>query len=79
MQQWAYALLTPSPLGLIIAILLAISIPILLHSFVFRTSGLVTLPSIILIGPSGSGKTSLLTLVLFQLKSGVSKTDIGIV
>jgi len=62
MQQWAYALLTPSPLGLIIAILLAISIPILLHSFVFRTSGLVTLPSIILIGPSGSGKTSLLTL-----------------
>ena len=59
--------------------LLAISIPILLHSFVFRTSGLVTLPSIILIGPSGSGKTSLLTLVLFQLKSGVSKTDIGIV
>ncbi|KAG4425632.1 hypothetical protein IFR04_001329 [Cadophora malorum] len=61
-QQWAYALLTPSPLGLIIAILLAISIPILLHSFVFRTSGLVTLPSIILIGPSGSGKTSLLTL-----------------
>ncbi|KAG4431124.1 hypothetical protein IFR05_013393 [Cadophora sp. M221] len=61
-QDWAHALLTPSPLGLAIAILLAISIPILLHSFVFRSSGLVTLPSIILIGPSGSGKTSLLTL-----------------
>ncbi|KAH9209551.1 signal recognition particle receptor beta subunit-domain-containing protein [Leptodontidium sp. 2 PMI_412] len=61
-QDWAHALLTPSPLGLVIALLLAISIPVLLHSFVFRTSGLVTLPSIVLIGPSGSGKTSLLTL-----------------
>ncbi|PVH81279.1 P-loop containing nucleoside triphosphate hydrolase protein [Cadophora sp. DSE1049] len=61
-QGWAHALLTPSPLGLVVAVLLAISIPILLHSFVFRTSGLVTLPSILLIGPSGSGKTSLLTL-----------------
>ncbi|KAH7348710.1 signal recognition particle receptor beta subunit-domain-containing protein [Rhexocercosporidium sp. MPI-PUGE-AT-0058] len=61
-QDWAHALLAPSPLGLIIAILLAISIPVLLHSFVFRSSGLVTLPSIVLIGPSGSGKTSLLTL-----------------
>ncbi|KAH7416899.1 signal recognition particle receptor beta subunit-domain-containing protein [Cadophora sp. MPI-SDFR-AT-0126] len=61
-QEWAHALLTPSPLGLVIAVFMAISIPILLHSFVFRTSGLVTLPSIVLIGPSGSGKTSLLTL-----------------
>ncbi|CZT53280.1 related to SRP102-signal recognition particle receptor, beta chain [Rhynchosporium secalis] len=61
-QIWAHALLTPSPLGLVIAILLAVSIPILLHSLVFRTSGLINLPSILLIGPSGSGKTSLLTL-----------------
>ncbi|CZT06953.1 hypothetical protein WAI453_012815 [Rhynchosporium graminicola] len=61
-QNWAHALLTPSPLGLVIAILLAVSIPILLHSLVFRTSGLINLPSILLIGPSGSGKTSLLTL-----------------
>lgn len=62
-SDWAQALLNPSPLGLIIAILLAISIPLFLHSVVFRASGLVTLPSILLIGPSGSGKTSFLTLV----------------
>lgn len=62
-SDWAHALLNPSPIGLIVAILLAISIPIFLHSIVFKASGLATLPSILLIGPSGSGKTSLLTLV----------------
>ncbi|PBP18702.1 signal recognition particle receptor beta subunit [Diplocarpon rosae] len=61
-HEWASAILNPSPLGLAIAILLALSIPIFLHSVIFRTSGLVALPSIVLLGPSGSGKTSLLTL-----------------
>jgi len=63
MQDLLHALLNPSPLGLAIAILLAITIPIFLHSVVFRSSGLTTLPSILLIGPSSSGKTSLITLV----------------
>ena len=63
MSDWAQMLLNPSPLGLVIAVLLAISIPLFLHSVVFRASGLITLPSILIIGPSGSGKTSLLTLV----------------
>lgn len=62
-QEWAHSLMSPSPLALVIAILLAITIPIFLHTVVFRASGLTTLPSILLIGPSGSGKTSLLTLV----------------
>jgi hypothetical protein len=57
------ALLSPSPLGLVISIALVLTIPLFLHFFVFRASGLTTLPSILLIGPSGSGKTSLLTLV----------------
>jgi signal recognition particle receptor subunit beta len=62
-NDWAHALLNPSPIGLAIAILLALSIPIFLHSVVFRASGLTNLPSILLVGPSGSGKTSLVTLV----------------
>lgn len=57
------ALLSPSPLGLAISITLVLTIPLFLHFFVFRASGLTTLPFILLIGPSGSGKTSLLTLV----------------
>ncbi|KAI9733727.1 MAG: hypothetical protein M1818_007141 [Claussenomyces sp. TS43310] len=59
-----HSVLSPSPLGLAVAILLVLTIPLFLHSFVFRASGLTSLPSILLIGPSGSGKTSLLTLVL---------------
>jgi len=61
--ELANALLSPSPLGLAIGIVLVLTIPLFLHFFVFRASGLTTLPSILLIGPSGSGKTSLLTLV----------------
>ncbi|KAF4636314.1 hypothetical protein G7Y89_g1782 [Cudoniella acicularis] len=61
--EWAHAFMAPSPLALLIAVILALTIPIFLHSVVFKASGLTTLPSILLIGPSGSGKTSLLTLV----------------
>ena len=61
--SWLDALMSPSPVALVIAVILALSIPIFLHSFVFRASGLTTLPSILLVGPSGSGKTTLLTLV----------------
>jgi signal recognition particle receptor subunit beta len=63
LAEVANALLSPSPLGLAISIVLVLTIPLFLHFFVFRASGLTTLPSILLIGPSGSGKTSLLTLV----------------
>jgi len=58
-----HTLMNPSPLGLLIAILLATTIPIFLHTIVFRSAGLTTLPSILLVGPSGSGKTALVTLV----------------
>ena len=67
LQDWAHALMNPSPVGLIIALILVLTIPIFLHSVVFKASGLTTLPSILLLGPSGSGKTSLLTLVSFSI------------
>jgi len=62
-QAWVQYALNPSPLPLAIAIIVCLTIPILLHTFVFKYSGLTTLPSILLVGPSGSGKTSLLTQV----------------
>ena len=67
-QDWLQYALNPSPLGLAIAIIVALTVPILLHTFVFKASGLTTLPSILLVGPSGSGKTSLLTLVKLNMK-----------
>jgi len=63
LEDWASAVFNPSPLGFFIALLLVITIPLFLHSFVFRASGLTTLPSFLLLGPSGTGKTSLLTLL----------------
>ena len=62
-QELVQALLSPSPWGLAIAVLVALLIPVLLHYALFRASGLTTLPSILIAGPSGSGKTALLTLV----------------
>jgi signal recognition particle receptor subunit beta len=62
-QDLVQAVLNPSPLGLVLAVLFALLIPLFLHRFIFQSSGLTTLPSILLIGPSGSGKTALLTLV----------------
>lgn len=67
LQDWVQYALNPSPLPLAVAIILCFTIPIFLHVFVFKNSGLTTLPSILLIGPSGSGKTSLLTLASLWL------------
>ena len=58
-----HSILNPTPTALLIAILLAVTIPIFLHTVVFKSAGLTTLPSILLVGPSGSGKTALVTLV----------------
>ncbi|KAG9236724.1 putative signal recognition particle receptor subunit beta [Amylocarpus encephaloides] len=71
-KGWVDVLLSPSPFALVIAVILALTIPIFLHSVVFRASGLTTLPSILLVGPSGSGKTSLLTL--FERGTGAAQT-----
>lgn len=62
-QDWLHTLMNPSPLGLVITLILVLSIPIFLHSVIFRATGFTSLPSILLVGPSGSGKTALLTLV----------------
>ncbi|KFY91202.1 hypothetical protein V500_04779 [Pseudogymnoascus sp. VKM F-4518 (FW-2643)] len=60
--QLAEALLSPSPLGFLFALIVVVSVPILLHAFLSRGSSVAAPPSILLIGPSGSGKTSLQTL-----------------
>src|SRR4051794_7536145 len=57
-------LLSGDPLAILIAFIFAISLPILVHSFLYRTSDKsATTPTFLLLGTSGAGKTSLLTLV----------------
>lgn len=71
LAEWAEAILSPSPLGLVVGILLVLTLPIFIHFFIHRPAGLTLLPSILLVGPSESGKTSLLTLVGFvKMSSG---------
>ncbi|QSZ37739.1 hypothetical protein DSL72_008838 [Monilinia vaccinii-corymbosi] len=74
-RDWIDALMNPSPLGFIVAVILVLSIPIFLHSVIFRASGFTSLPSILLIGPSGSGKTALLTLFERENKPAVTHTS----
>jgi len=57
-------LLSGDPLAILIAFIFAISLPILVHSFLYRASDKsATTPTFLLLGTSGAGKTSLLTLV----------------
>ena len=63
LQGLIASMLEPTPLAIIVTIILVVTLPIFLHLVVFRSSSSTTLPTILLIGPPGSGKTSLLTLV----------------
>ncbi|KAL9043693.1 MAG: hypothetical protein Q9214_003127 [Letrouitia sp. 1 TL-2023] len=52
----------PSPLSLLVAVFVILSIPLVLHTIVYRHTS-DTLPTFLLVGPSGVGKTSLVTLL----------------
>jgi signal recognition particle receptor subunit beta len=57
-------LLSGDPWAILIAFVVALSLPIVLHSFLYRASSRHTAtPAFLLLGISGAGKTSLLTLV----------------
>ncbi|MCJ1362510.1 hypothetical protein MMC16_001613 [Acarospora aff. strigata] len=62
-QGWLSSLMGPSLSAIIITALIALTIPLLLHFVIYRSSSNTHLPTFLLIGPSGSGKTSLVTLL----------------
>ena len=62
-QEWATVALRPTLSTVIITFLVAIALPILLHTYLYRQKKSTQLPAFLLVGPSGAGKTSLLTLV----------------
>ncbi len=70
MSERLEALLTkawgPSLPVIIVTALVAFLLPILLHTWLYRTRAPTSLPAFLVIGPSGAGKTSLLTLASLQ-------------
>lgn len=57
-------LLSGDPLSILIALVVSLSLPLLLHLFLYRASARVAAtPTFLLLGTSGAGKTALLTLV----------------
>ncbi|KAI9782301.1 MAG: hypothetical protein M1816_001914 [Peltula sp. TS41687] len=65
-QRWATALMGPSITAILIGTIVATTLPLLLHYFIYRSNAKTGLPAFLLVGPSGSGKTALLT----QLERG---------
>ncbi len=57
-------LLSGDPLAILVAFIVALALPILIHSILYRASKKSSIsPTFLLLGTSGAGKTSLLTLV----------------
>ncbi|EUC30980.1 hypothetical protein COCCADRAFT_102496 [Bipolaris zeicola 26-R-13] len=62
-DSWLTAAFAPNPTTIIVTLLVALILPILVHSFLYRKAAAAAqLPTFLLVGPSGSGKTAFATL-----------------
>lgn len=63
-DSWATALFAPTPQMIGITLLVAILLPILIHTILYKSvAKAATVPKFLLLGPSGSGKTGFAVLV----------------
>ena len=63
-DSWLTAAFSPNLTTIIITLIVALGLPVLLHSFLYRkAAATATLPTFLLVGPSGGGKTAFTTLV----------------
>jgi signal recognition particle receptor subunit beta len=62
-DSWLTAALSPNLSTILITLTIAIVLPILMHSFLYKAAAATSLPTILLLGPSGGGKTAFATLV----------------
>lgn len=69
----AEALLSPSPLVLLLGIIIIIGAPLLQHIILARSNAYTTPPTVLLLGPDGAGKTSFLSLL--ERASSSSSSD----
>ncbi|KAK4554564.1 hypothetical protein LTR86_008419 [Recurvomyces mirabilis] len=56
---WAFS---PSISAIIVTLIFSLTLPILIHSYLYRKAAAKELPTLLLLGPSGAGKSALLTL-----------------
>lgn len=76
LQDFFVFTLSPSLAAIVTLFLVALTLPLLLHSYIYRTRAAINLPAFLLVGPSGAGKTSLLTLVgLYTRRIPLHKTN----
>jgi signal recognition particle receptor subunit beta len=67
-DSWLTAAFSPNLTTISIVLLIALLLPILLHSFLYRQAAATsTVPTFLLVGPSGAGKTAFATLVSTRL------------
>jgi len=65
--DWATWAFSPSISAILVTLIVSLSLPILIHYYLYKTASPKQLPTVLLIGPSGAGKTTLLTLVTYSL------------
>ncbi len=63
-DSWATRLFSGDPVVILVALLVSLLFPVLLHLFFYtQTARAKVVPTFLVLGPSGAGKTSLLSLV----------------
>ncbi|KAK3614804.1 hypothetical protein LTR56_027002 [Elasticomyces elasticus] len=63
LQDWATWALSPSISAIIVTLVISLTLPVLVHYYLYKRAVAKELPTFLLLGPSGSGKTSLVTLL----------------
>ncbi|KAF1838271.1 P-loop containing nucleoside triphosphate hydrolase protein, partial [Decorospora gaudefroyi] len=62
-DSWLTAAFSPNLATILLTVVVALALPIILHSFLYRKAAAATaLPTFLLVGPSGAGKTAFTTL-----------------
>lgn len=73
LESIATTLLDGNPTAILIALVITLGLPILLHLVFYRKAASPPLSTFVLLGPSGSGKTSFLSLVCSHIGSGICR------
>nr|POE82450.1 signal recognition particle receptor subunit beta [Quercus suber] len=63
LEEWLTWSFSPTISAIVVTLLVSLTIPILIHLYLYRKAASKGTPTVLLVGPGGAGKTSLLTLV----------------